>query len=119
MVTLLLKDFGVVKREDIKSKEVFQEDPSCRSALAKVSALNVSNSARRAGVLQLMKGDALHDGSVISNVVQQMEITGAVTKEQAATQKKNLVHKKPLHTRDLVKICILPWLCEMINTPFL
>lgn len=107
MVTLLLKDFGVVNREDIRSKEVFQEDPSCRSAIAKVSALNVSNNASRIGALQLMKGDALHDGSVTFNVVQQMEITCVVTSKQAATQKKNLVQKKPLHTRDLVKIILL------------
>lgn len=107
MVTLLLKDLGVVRREDIRPKEVFQEDHSCYSALAKASALNISNSAEtasRIGALQLMKGDALHDGSVVFNIVQQMEIAGTVTCEQEATQEKSFLQKKPLYTRELVKM---------------
>lgn len=107
MVTLLLKALGVVRRGDIRSKEVFQEDHSCRSALAKVSALNFSNSAEtasRVGALQLLKGDALHGGSAAFNMVWQMEIAGAVVCEQEATQEKTFLQKKPLYTTDLVKV---------------
>ena len=107
MVTLLLKDLGLVRREDITSKEVFQEDHSCRSALAKASALSISNSAEtasRAGALQLMKGDALHDGSVAFNVLWQMEIAGTIICEPAATLEKSLLQKKPRYTRDLAKM---------------
>lgn len=79
---LLLKDLGEIRRENIRSKEVFQEDHSCCSALAKASALNISNSAETASrveALHLMKGDALRDGLVAFNIVWQVEIAGAVT----------------------------------------
>lgn len=90
---LLLKDLGEVRREDVRSKEVFQEDHSCRSALAKASALNISDSAEtasRAEALQLMKGDTLRDGLIAFNIVWQMEIAGTVICEQEATQEKEL-----------------------------
>lgn len=93
MVMLLLKDLGEVRREDVRSKEVFQEDHSCRSALAKASALNISDSAEtasRAEALQLMKGDTLRDGLIAFNIVWQMEIAGTVICEQEATQEKEL-----------------------------
>lgn len=49
----------------MRSGEVFQEDDRCWSALARVSALNISNSAEtasRVGAVHLMKGNVLHDG---------------------------------------------------------
>lgn len=56
---VLLKDLGVGRRENIRSKEVFQEDHSCCSAPDILFAQNISNcaeAASRAVVLWLMKG---------------------------------------------------------------
>lgn len=55
MVMSLLNNLGVVRRDDTGSKEVFQEVPSCCSALAKALALSIISAE------PLMTGDPLHD----------------------------------------------------------
>lgn len=93
MEMVLLKDLGVGRRENTRSKEVFQKDHSCCSAPDKLFAQNISNCAEatsRAVVLWLMKGDALHDGSVVVNSLGD-GIAGVVICEQGSTQEKSLL----------------------------
>lgn len=95
MVMSLLNNLGVVRRDDTGSKEVFQEVPSCCSALAKAPALSIISSAE-----PLMTGDPLHDGSAAFNIVWQMKLLAL----QYMSKKLPFLQKKPLHTTDLVKI---------------
>lgn len=65
----LLNNLGMVRKDHAGSKEVFQEVPSCCSALAKAPALSIISSAE-----PLMTGDPLDDGSAAFNIVWQMKL---------------------------------------------